>query len=286
MKRFIIAARDRVRLSDFDPRDTGSFRSKDDARKKLQQDIETLAELQDKLYAQARHGVLVILQGIDTAGKDGAIKHVMTGINAAGVTVYSFKEPSSEEQRHDYLWRAHKVVPPRGRISIFNRSYYEDVVVTRVHPELLGQFAEEARARGDDFWEQRFSDIMAFERYLSHNGIAILKFFLHISKEEQKKRLLKRIDDPSKHWKFSAADLQERSYWDRYVSAYEQMLSHTSETTAPWYVIPADRKWFARMAIADIIVERLKRIDPQYPKIAPALERELQLAKAAIVAET
>jgi len=285
MKRFIIAAPGRVRLADFDPCDTGEYRSKAESHQKLQHDIETLAELQDKLYAQARHGVLIVLQGIDTAGKDGAIKHVMTGINPAGVIVYSFKQPSAEEQRHDYLWRAHKDVPERGRISIFNRSYYEDVIVTRVHPALLGEFQEEAQARGEDFWKKRFRDIVEFERYLTHNGITVLKFFLHISKDEQKKRLLKRLDAPSKHWKFSMADLQERTYWDDYVHVYEEMLEHTSEHAAPWHVIPANHKWFARLAIAHIIVDRLRRLDPQYPQVSPELENQLQKAKASILAE-
>lgn len=284
MKRFIIDSPGRVRLDDFDPADTGGFRSKSEAEAKLSDDIQTLGSLQDKLYAEARQGVLIVLQGMDTAGKDGAIKHVMTGINPAGVTVYSFKQPSSEEQRHDYLWRAHKVVPERGRISIFNRSYYEDVIVTRVHTTLLGQFEKEAE-KGEAFWKARYADIVDFERYLAHNGISIIKFFLHISKDEQKKRLSKRLEDTSKQWKFSANDLQERGFWDDYVRAYEDVLSHTSERAAPWHVIPANHKWFARLAIANIIVEHLKRLDPQYPRISPEVERQIENAKAAIQAE-
>ena len=285
VKRFVIAAPGRVRLDDFDPSETGGFRSKTEAKAKLNADIETLSSLQDKLYAEARHGVLIVLQGMDTAGKDGAIKHVMTGINPAGVAVYSFKQPSAEEQRHDYLWRAHKVVPERGRISIFNRSYYEDVIVTRVHPTLLGQFERDGE-QGERFWKSRFNDIVEFERYLTHNGITVIKFFLHISKAEQKKRLSKRLEDKSKQWKFSTADLQERGFWDDYVRAYEDMLSNTSEKCAPWHVIPANHKWFARLAIADIIVEHLKRLDPRYPTISPEVERQLDKAKSAIEAES
>lgn len=285
MKRFIVDSPGRVRLDDFDPADTGGFHSKSEAKAKLGEDIETLASLQDKLYAEARRGVLIVLQGMDTAGKDGAIKHVMTGVNPSGVVVYSFKQPSAEEQRHDYLWRAHKVVPERGRISIFNRSYYEDVIVTRVHPSLLGQFQSGAE-KGEAFWKERFSDIVAFERYLTHNGISILKFFLHISKDEQKKRLSKRLEDTSKQWKFSAADLQERGYWNDYVRAYEDMLSHTSEHAAPWHVIPSNHKWYARLAIANIIVEHLKHLNPRYPRISAEVEHQIEQAKAAIQAET
>ena len=221
---------------------------------------------------------------MDTAGKDGIIKHVMSGLNPAGVLVYSFKQPTVEEQRHDYLWRAHKVTPGRGRMTIFNRSYYEDVIVTRVHPHLLGEFQEQAGKNGGSFWLQRFRDIECFERYLVDNNIFILKFFLHISKEEQKKRFVKRLDDDSKHWKFSASDLQERGYWDQYVHAYEDVLRHTA-SSAPWYVIPANHKWFARLAIADVIVDRLKQLHPEYPQASPEIQELLAKAKAAIESE-
>lgn len=279
--RYLVDHSHAVRLEDYDPKDTGHFKSRGDAQQKLQADIETLASLQDRLYAEARHGVLIVLQGMDTAGKDGVIKHVMSGLNPAGVIVTSFKQPSAEEQQHEYLWRIHKAIPERGRTAIFNRSYYEDVIVTRVHPQLLGEFQERAGKQGETFWKSRFRDIAAFERYLTDNNIAVVKFFLHISKDEQKKRLLKRLDDPEKHWKFSASDLQERGYWDKYVQAYEEALTHTG-TAAPWYVIPADHKWFARLAIADIIVERLKKLHPEYPKTSPEIEALIAKSKEAI----
>ena len=282
--RYLVDPSRTVRLENYDPKDTGKFKSREDAEQKLQEDIEALAELQEKFYAQARYGMLIVLQGMDTAGKDGIISHVMSGLNPAGVIVYSFKQPSAEEQRHDYLWRAHKVVPERGRMAIFNRSYYEDVVVTRVHHQLLGEFQEQEDKQRGAFWKTRFRDIDCFERYLTDNNIVVLKFFLHISKDEQKKRLLKRLDDPTKHWKFSPADLQERGFWDRYVEAYEDVLTHTA-SSAPWYVIPANHKWFARLAIADIIVGRLKQLHPEYPKVSPEIQGLLAKAKAAIESE-
>ncbi len=283
-ERYLVDGSRKVRLADFDPSDTGKFKSQADAQQKLQADIETLAELQDKLYAQARYGILIVLQGMDTSGKDGVIKHVMTGLNPAGVVVYSFKQPSAEEQRHDYLWRSTKVMPERGRMAIFNRSYYEDVIVTRVHPQLLGPFEEQAVKQGEDFWKTRFHDIDCLERYLAHNNIIVIKFFLHISKDEQKKRILKRLDDDTKQWKFSVSDLQERSYWDDYVRAYEEALNHTSEA-APWYIVPANHKWFSRLTIADVIVNRLKKLHPEYPKLSPEMQEQLAKAKAAIEAE-
>jgi len=286
MERYSIEPATKVRLEDFDPDDTGDFKSKPDAKEKLQGDCETLADLQDKLYAQARYGVLIVLQGMDTAGKDGVIKHVMRGLNPSGVVVSSFKQPSAEEQRHDYLWRAAKALPERGRISVFNRSYYEDVIVTRVHPQFLGQFEEQARQHDGAFWKTRFRDIGNFERYLADNNIIVLKFYLHISKDEQKKRLLRRLNDTARQWKFSVLDLQERSYWEQYTQAYEDMLSHTSQEHAPWYVIPANHKWFARLAIAGIIVNRFKKLNPQYPKLSPEVKDQLAKAKAAIEAES
>lgn len=268
-----------------DPRDTGKYDSKDDAQQKLASDIATLADLQDKLYAEARNGVLVVLQGMDTAGKDGVVKHVMSGLNPAGVDVYSFKQPSEEEQRHDYLWRASKVLPERGRIAIFNRSYYEDVIVTRVHPQLLGHGQRRAVEEGEGFWKRRFREIANFERYLVDNGVVVVKFFLHISKEEQRKRLLKRLDDPSKQWKFSMSDASERAYWDDYMRAYEDMLEHTSNDCAPWYAIPANHKWFARLTVAEIIVDRLQELHPQYPKTGAELQERLRKVKEAIEAD-
>ena len=286
VERFTVEPGSRVSLKAFDPSETGGFKSKSETRKRLEQDIATMADLQDKLSAQARNGVLVVFQGMDTAGKDGAIKHVMSGINPAGVIVYSFKQPSAEETRHDYLWRAAKVLPERGRMSIFNRSYYEDVIVTRVHPHLLGQFEAVAQERGKSFWEQRFADINAFERYLTNNDIVVVKFFLHISKEEQKKRLLERLDDSTKQWKFSESDLQERSYWGEYVNAYEHMLSATSTAWAPWHVIPSDHKWFGRLAVASALVDRLERLHPAYPELSPTIQHRLAEARAEIEAET
>ncbi|MGR4064561.1 MAG: polyphosphate kinase 2 family protein [Vulcanimicrobiaceae bacterium] len=285
VERFIIKPSSRVRLQDYDAGETPGFESKSDAGKTLKDDIGALADLQDRLIAQGKYGVLVVLQGMDTAGKDGVVKHVMTGVNPAGVNVHAFKKPSAEEARHDYLWRTSKANPARGEIAIFNRSYYENVLVTRVHPELLADFQEEAARRGDGFWQERYDDINDEERYLAHNDIVIIKLFLHISKNEQKIRLESRLDDPSKHWKFSAADLQERGYWDAYVNAYECTLSETSTEHAPWYVIPADRKWFARLAVAAILVRHLVRLDPQYPTLSPELQAALERAKASIEAE-
>jgi PPK2 family polyphosphate:nucleotide phosphotransferase len=283
--KFAVKPATKVRLADFDPADTAGFSSKSEAEHKLLGDVETLAELQDKLSAQAAYGVLIVLQGMDTAGKDGAIKHVMTGVNPAGVNVHSFKQPSAEEMRHDYLWRTSKVLPARGEIAIFNRSYYENVLVTRVHPALLGEFEATAKAQGDAFWERRFADLANFEHYLAHNDILVLKFFLHISKEEQKRRLLERLDDAAKQWKFSAADLQERSFWDEYLHAYEQMLGHTSTAFAPWYVIAANHKWFARLAVANILAARLKKLDLAYPKLSPSMQEQLAQAKSEIETE-
>ena len=282
--RYLVDPSCRVRLEKLDPDDTGNFESREDAQQKLQTDIDALEELQEKLFAQARYGVLVVLQGMDTAGKDGIIKHVMCGLNPAGVVVSSFKEPSAEELRHDYLWRAQKAIPERGRIAIFNRSYYEDVIVTRVHPQLLGEFTEQAEKQGDAFWERRFRDIDGFERYLTDNNIVVLKVFLHVSKGEQKKRLLKRLNDDSKHWKFSAADLAERSFWDSYVRAYEHAITHTA-SSSPWYIVPADHKWFARLTVAGIIVDRLKKLHLEYPKTSPQIEESLAKAKESIESE-
>jgi PPK2 family polyphosphate:nucleotide phosphotransferase len=281
-KRYRVKPGSKVDLASHDARHTSGYAGKRAATAKLRQDIESLASLQDKLNAQASHGLLVIFQGIDTAGKDGAIKHVMSGVNPQGVNVSAFKQPTDEERRHDYLWRAARVAPERGRIAIFNRSYYEDVIVVRVHPELLDAAVTGSKQPGNAFWERRFDQINAYERYLTGNGIRIVKFFLHISKGEQKKRLLSRLDDPGKQWKFSAADLQQRGYWDRYVDAYERMLGATSTRWAPWYVIPSDHKWFTRIAVADILVAELKALDLRYPALPIALRKELDAARAAL----
>jgi len=255
-----------VDLAEHDPADTSGYRDKASAAGKLKQDIVALAAAQDVLGAQTRAGVLILFQGMDTAGKDGAIKHVMSGVNPQGVNVYSFKQPSEEERHHDYMWRCMKAAPERGRIGIFNRSYYEEVLVTRVHPELLSDVAPN---RPDaKFWKRRYEDIVAYERYLSHNGISVLKFFLHISKREQSRRLLARIDDPDKRWKFNDADVRQRAFWKEYMTAYEKMLSATSTDHAPWYVIPSDHKWFTRVAVADILVKELKSLKLRYPRVS------------------
>ncbi len=265
------------RMRDFDPGDTWGCKDKREAQDKLAQDVEALRELQNVLSAQAEHAVLIIFQGMDTAGKDSAIKHVISGVNPQGVHVYSFKAPSEEEKRHDYLWRAQKVMPERGRIGIFNRSYYEDVLITRVHPDLLGPRL--ARHADKEFWKRRFRDINDYERYLADNGTSIIKFFLNISKKEQRKRLLERLDKPDKQWKFSIGDLQQRGFWDEYMKAYEAMVHETSTAHAPWYVIPADHKWFAHLAVADILVKRLRALKMSYPKLPPSLRDALREQK-------
>ncbi|HMD02091.1 MAG TPA: PPK2 family polyphosphate kinase [Candidatus Baltobacteraceae bacterium] len=253
-----------VKLAELDPGFTADFKSKADADERLQNDIARLVELQDVFAAARSHALLIIFQGMDSAGKDGVIKHVMSGVNPQGVDVHSFKAPTQEELNHDFLWRCEKVLPERGRIGIFNRSYYEEVVVVRVHRELL---ALEAAESAGDLWSERFEDINTFERHLVRSGTLVLKFFLHLSKDEQRKRLLKRLEDKDKNWKFSPDDVTERHYWDRYAAAYEQMLDGTTTEWAPWYAIPADRKWFARGAVAGLIVEKLDALGLHYPRL-------------------
>jgi len=250
----------------------------------LERGVELLADLQDRLYAYDRWAVLLIFQAMDAAGKDGAIKHVMSGVNPQGCEVTAFKSPSAEELDHDYLWRCAKRVPERGRIGIFNRSYYEETLVVRVHPEYLQaqRLPQTRRAKEKDFWKQRFDDINNFERYLTNNGIVILKFFLHVSKEEQKKRFLSRIDDAGKNWKFSMKDVKEREHWDEYMHAYEQTVRHTATSHAPWYVVPADRKWFTRLVVAAAIIDRLSSLDLSYPKLTKDELDQLQAAKQAL----
>jgi PPK2 family polyphosphate:nucleotide phosphotransferase len=268
------------RLKDCDPASTGNLHSKEHAQEALEKGIARLAELQSKLYAQDRWALLLIFQAMDAAGKDGAISHVMSGVNPQGCQVYSFKAPSLEELDHDYLWRTMQRVPERGRIGIFNRSYYEEVLIVRVHPEVLQKERVPPVLLGKDLWEQRFEDIHSFERYLSRNGIVIRKFFLNLSKNEQKKRFLARLDDPQKSWKFSAADIHERDYWDQYMSAYEEMIRGTAGKHAPWYVVPADNKWFTRLVVAAAIVETLESLDLAYPTVDPKERRPLQAARA------
>lgn len=269
------------RLRHFDPGDTGGLKSEDKprAREALAEGVQLLAELQDKLYAQDRWAVLLIFQAMDAAGKDSAIKHVMSGINPQGCQVHSFKAPSAEALDHDYLWRCVLRLPNRGNIGIFNRSYYEETLVVRVHPGLLARQKLPPQLIGKHIWKDRFQDIRAFERYLSRNGVVIRKFFLHVSKKEQKRRFLERIDRPEKNWKFSASDAQEREHWDAYMAAYEDMIRHTATREAPWYVVPADNKWFTRVVVAAAVIDALDSLDLHYPKVGPAKLRELAVAR-------
>jgi PPK2 family polyphosphate:nucleotide phosphotransferase len=267
------------RLKDHDPGHTAGVRSKAEAEKLLKEGIEKLADLQDKLYAQDSWALLLVFQAMDAAGKDGVIKHVMSGINPQGCQVYSFKAPSAEELDHDYLWRTMMRVPERGRIGIFNRSYYEEVLVVRVHPELLAAERIPPELITKDVWKERFEDINAFERYLARNGVVIRKFFLNLSKKEQKKRFLARLDEPEKNWKFSAADIKERARWDDYMDAFEDMIRHTAKPDAPWHVIPADNKWFTRIAVAEAIIDTLERLKLSYPKVDDAKAKELAAAR-------
>ena len=269
----------KFRLKDFDPAATTHIHSKDQGQKLLAQGIVEMAALQDKLYAQDRWGVLLIFQAMDAAGKDGAIKHVMSGVNPQGCQVYSFKAPSPEDLDHDYLWRTSKVLPERGRIGIFNRSYYEEVLIVRVHPPVLKNERLPDSLMGKDIWQTRFEDISNFERYLSHNGIVVRKFFLNISKKEQKRRFLERLDQPEKNWKFSAADIAERQCWNDYMHAYEEMIGATSTKHSPWYVVPADNKWYTRIVVAAAIVDTLNDLKLAYPKVDPEKRKQLAAAK-------
>lgn len=255
-----------VRLADFDPASTGDFKKKQHAEEKLRSDITRLSALQDMFYAQKHYALLIIFQGMDAAGKDGAVKHVMTGVNPQGVAVSSFKAPSAEELAHDFLWRSNKVLPERGRIGIFNRSYYEELTVVRVHPAVLAR-EELPPGATIDVWKGRYEDVTGFERHMWRNGTRILKFFLHLSSEEQRKRLLERIDTPQKNWKLSESDVHERMFWSSYQRAYEELLTHTSTKWAPWYIVPADHKWFTRIAVASIIVDELEGLHLMYPHV-------------------
>ena len=273
---------DKFRLKDFDAQDTGEFKSKEEAKGLLEKSVAHIEELQDKLYAQDRWCLLLIFQAMDAAGKDGAIKHVMSGINPQGCQVYSFKAPSNEELDHDYLWRTTRNLPERGRIGIFNRSYYEEVLVVRVHPDVLEHEKIPAELRSKDIWKERFQDICSFERYLSRNGTVIRKFFLNVSKKEQKRRFLARLEEPEKNWKFSPEDVREREHWDDYMQAYEDMIRNTATKHAPWYVVPADNKWFTRLVVAAAIVETLDGLKLSYPEVDPQKRKELQAARKAL----
>jgi PPK2 family polyphosphate:nucleotide phosphotransferase len=275
------------RLKDIDPADTGTLGEEDKPKavESLAIGREALADLQDKLYAQDRWAVLLVFQAMDAAGKDGTIKHVMSGVNPQGCQVCSFKAPSPEELDHDYLWRCMKGLPERGRIGIFNRSYYEEVLAVKVHPEYLAAQKLPQQLVGKDLWDNRYQDIRSFERYLSRNGVLIRKFFLHVSRDEQKRRFLERIDEPQNNWKFSSADVKERARWDAYMAAYQEMIRATSTPGSPWYVVPADNKWFTRTVVAAAIVDALASLDLRFPKVDRARLAELAAAKRALLAE-
>jgi PPK2 family polyphosphate:nucleotide phosphotransferase len=276
----------RFRLRDVDPGDTLNLTSEDKPRanEALATGIEVLTELQDMLYAQDRWAVLLIFQAMDAAGKDGAIKHVMSGVNPQGCQVYSFKAPTAEDLDHDFLWRCTKCLPERGRIGIFNRSYYEEALVVRVHPELLKGQKLPPTLVTKNIWKERFEDISRFERYLTRNGVVIRKFFLHVSKGEQKRRFLERLENPEKHWKFSANDAKERAHWGDYMKAYEDVIRHTATSDAPWYVVPADNKWFTRVVVAAAVIEALDSLDLHYPKVDRERLKGLAAAKRALLA--
>jgi len=267
------------RINDFDPADTGHWHSIENAHEALQDGIARMADLQAKLYAQDCWSLLLIFQAMDAAGKDGTIKHVMSGVNPEGVQVYSFKTPSDTELQHDFLWRTTQHLPERGRIGIFNRSYYEEVLVVRVHPKVLDNEKLPPALLTKNIWEERFEDIRSFERHLARNGTVIRKFFLHLSKKEQKTRFLARLDEPEKNWKFSEADIHEREYWDDYQKAFEDMIRHTATKHAPWYVIPADNKWFTHLAVSAAIVETLEELGLSYPKVDGAKRKRIQAAR-------
>ena len=264
---------------EYDPGYAGHFLSRQDAQEQLETGIQKLSQQQDTLYAQNTYALLINLQAMDAAGKDSTIKHVMSGVNPQGVQVKSFKVPSVEELDHDYLWRNFRELPNRGNIGIFNRSYYEEVLVVRVHPEFLDRQQLPPQLKGPDIWKRRFGEINNFEKYLTDNGIVVLKFFLNVSKEEQKKRFLERIEEPEKNWKFSATDILERRHWDAYMDAYEEMFNHTSTPWAPWYIIPADHKWFTRLAVVSIINATLDGLGLAYPEVGPEEKAALLKAK-------
>jgi PPK2 family polyphosphate:nucleotide phosphotransferase len=282
-KRFRITKGKNFRLKDYDPADTGGLKDKEKALETLENGVTLLSHLQEKLYAQDQWAALLIFQAMDAAGKDGAIKHVMSGINPQGCSVTAFKTPSHEELAHGYLWRAHQAVPERGKIGIFNRSYYEEVLVVRVHKELLNAQHLPRELIEKDVWEKRYEDINNFERYLTRNGVVLLKFFLLLSKGEQKKRFLERLEMPEKNWKFSMADVNERGFWKDYQKAYEEMIQNTATKHAPWYVIPADNKWFTRLAVAAATIEALHSLDLQFPEVDKKKKQELAKVREALI---
>ncbi len=286
IKRLRIDDPDRFKLSSIDPADTcGLDLDKGEAKAILADDIKRLSDLQERLYAHDQWSVLVVLQAMDAAGKDGVIKHVMSGINPLGCEVYPFKAPSAEELDHDFLWRVGRRLPARGHIGIFNRSHYEEVLVVRVHPEHLERQKLPKKLVTKNIWEERFSDIRAFEQHLARSGTKVVKFFLHVSKEEQRKRLLARLEEPAKRWKFELGDIAERKLWDKYMAAYEDMIRATSRAEAPWYVVPADNKPFARLVVSAALIETLESLDLQFPKVSGAALAEMQQVRAALLAE-
>ncbi len=272
----------KFRMKDFDPADRSGVKSKRLAEKELPRGLERMIELQDKLYAQDKWAILLIFQAMDAAGKDGVIKHVMSGVNPQGCQIYSFKQPSVEELNHDFLWRSNKCIPERGRIGIFNRSYYEEVLVVRVHKEMLERERMPPSLVTKNIWNERFADINAYEHYLSRNGVVIRKFFLNLSKEEQKNRFLKRLEQPSKNWKFSTTDTAERERWNDYMAAYEEMIQRTATPHAPWYVVPADKKWYTHLVVAAAIIHALEELNLRYPTVDAAKRKELKAARAAL----
>jgi PPK2 family polyphosphate:nucleotide phosphotransferase len=282
VKPYVITDGDRFKLKDHDPGDMRWVKSKQKGKELLSRGVEMLCELQERLYAQDRWGVLLIFQAMDAAGKDGAIKHVMSGINPQGCQVYSFKSPSAEELDHDYLWRTSKSLPERGRIGIFNRSYYEEVLVVRVHPEFLQGQKLPSELVTKRLWKDRYEDIAAFERYLARNGFVIRKFFLNVSRKEQKRRFLERLDMPEKNWKFSLADAKERGHWDEYMDAYQDVIRHTATEHAPWVIVPADNKWFARMVVAAATIAALRELKLDFPRVDDAKKKDLAAARAAL----
>jgi PPK2 family polyphosphate:nucleotide phosphotransferase len=285
-KPFRVAEGKHFRLKDFDPADTMGLKSKEHACEALERGIARLSELQGKLYAQETWAILMILQGMDAAGKDSTVKHVMSGVNPQGCSVTSFKTPSAEDLSHDFLWRTTCSLPQRGTIGIFNRSYYEEVLVVRVHPEILAGEKLPRRLVSTKIWQERFEDINAYEGYLSRNGIVVLKFFLNVSKKEQKRRFLDRLDDPEKNWKFSASDALERRHWDEYMHSYEDTIRNTSTENAPWYIVPADHKWFARLAVAEALIDSMEGLNLSYPKMDSEKRKDLKKARAALRRES
>jgi PPK2 family polyphosphate:nucleotide phosphotransferase len=283
---FCITKGNRFRLKDFDPAETKGVKSKKHAESLLEQSSAMASQMQVKLYAQDRWALLLVFQGMDAAGKDGAIKHVMSGVNPQGCDVHAFKAPTHEELDHDFLWRCHKVLPERGKIGIFNRSYYEEVLIVQVHPTLLKNEQIPDRQVTKHIWDERYEDINAFERYLTRNGTMIRKFLFHISKKEQKKRFLERLEDSKKNWKFSMDDIKERGFWKEYMEAYEKMVQNTATKGAPWYVVPADNKWFTRLIVASAIVEALNELDLRFPDVDKKKKKELDQIRRSLLAET